>query len=137
LRRFNFDTAYRNDYQDKKIVDISLEEKRIILSRDRGLLMRKRVKWGYFIKHDKPLNQLEQLVKRYQLQKYYTGKNSRCSDCNSKLVDVDKSEIIDKLEPKTKKYFHNFKLCPNCGKIYWKGSHYQKTEALLDKLAEK
>lgn len=133
LRRFNFDTAYRNDYSDKEIVDIAEAEDRIILTRDLGVLMRKRVKWGTFIKDDDPKEQLKQVFLRYDLDSYYQGEGSRCVDCNTELVDVDKSEIIERLEPKTKKFYDKFKICPNCGKIYWKGSHYHEAEDLLKK----
>ncbi|TDO72687.1 hypothetical protein DFR79_1433 [Halanaerobium saccharolyticum] len=134
LRRFGFDTAYRNDYQDREIVDQAVSEKRIILSRDRGLLMRKRVKWAKFIWNDDPKKQLEEVFARFQLAQYYHGQESRCVDCNSKLVDIDKEEIIERLEPKTKKYFQDFKYCPSCDKIYWRGSHYEKTEKMLTEL---
>lgn len=132
LRRFGFDTAYRNDYGDKEIVDQAAEEKRIILSRDLGLLMRKKVKWAKFIWSDNPKKQLQEVVERFQLLNYYQGKESRCVNCNSKLVDIDKEEIIERLEPKTKKYFDDFKYCLQCDKIYWRGSHYKKTEKMLN-----
>lgn len=134
LRRFNFDTAYRNDYTDEEIVEIANKDKRIILSRDHGLLKRKEVKWAMFISYDSPRKQLKEVFDRYNLFAYYDGENTRCINCNHKLIKVEKSEIIDRLEPKTKKYFNDFKLCPNCNKIYWEGSHYKRTEKLIRKL---
>ena len=137
LRRFGFDTAYSNKYQDKEIVDQAVREKRIILSRDLGLLMRKRVKWAKFIWDDNPKKQLKEVYERFQLVQYYNGKESRCVKCNSSLVDIDKEKIIDRLEPKTKKYFDEFKYCPKCDKIYWRGSHFKKTEKMLAQLEKK
>jgi hypothetical protein len=134
LRRFGFDTAYRNDYQDRKIVDQAVSEKRIILSRDRGLLMRKRVKWAHFIWNDDPKKQLAEVFERFQLAQYYHGQESRCVNCNSKLIDIDKEEIKERLEPKTKKYFQDFKYCQKCDKIYWRGSHYKETEKMVSRL---
>lgn len=136
LRRFGFDTAYRNDYQDREIVDQAVREKRIILSRDRGLLMRKRVKWAKFIWNDDPKRQLAEVFERFQLAQYYQGEESRCVNCNSKLVEIAKEEIIERLEPKTKKYFEDFKYCQQCDKIYWRGSHFEKTEKMLNELEE-
>ncbi|MFN2340779.1 MAG: Mut7-C RNAse domain-containing protein [Halanaerobium sp.] len=133
LRRFGFDTAYRNDYQDREIVDQAVAEKRIILSRDLGLLRRKRVKWAKFIWNDDPKKQLQEVFERYQLAESYEGE-SRCVNCNSELEKIAKEEIIERLEPKTKKYFDDFRYCSSCDKIYWRGSHYQRTEKLLDKL---
>ncbi|MFW6096098.1 MAG: Mut7-C RNAse domain-containing protein, partial [Bacteroidota bacterium] len=51
LRRFNFDTSYSNNYSDREIVETAEKENRIILTRDLGILMRKKVKWGCFIKY--------------------------------------------------------------------------------------
>lgn len=135
LRRFNFDAAYSNDYSDQDIVDKSRQEKRIILSRDLGLLMRKRVKWAKFIKNDVPKKQFEELVKRYDLAVYYNGEKSRCPDCNEELNKIAKSKIIDRLEPKTKKYYEDFKICPECSKLYWQGSHFNNTEDLFKKFS--
>ena len=98
LRRFSFDTAYRNDYDDEEIVEIANKEKRIILSRDHGLLKRKEVKWAMFINYDSPREQLKEVFSRYNLFKYYDGENTRCVNCNHELVKVEKSEIIDRLE---------------------------------------
>jgi hypothetical protein len=134
LRRFGFDTAYRNDYLDRQIVEISIKEKRIILSRDLGLLMRKRVKWASFIRDDDPQKQLKEVFDRYSLSNYYQGE-SRCVNCNGELKKVDKKKIVERLEPKTKKYYNDFRYCSKCDKIYWRGSHYEKTEKLLEKIA--
>lgn len=131
LRRFGFDTAYSNSYQDQEIVELSLKEKRIILSRDLGLLMRKRVKWGKFIQADDPKKQLQETAARFKLKKFYQGQKSRCVDCNTKLIKVEKEKILSRLEPLTKKYYDEFRYCSSCEKIYWKGSHYQETEKLF------
>ena len=133
LRRFGFDTAYRNDYLDQEIADIAEKEERIILSRDLGLLMRKKVKWAHFIWNDDPKEQLKDVFKRYSLNQYYQGE-SRCVNCNSQLEKIDKAEIIERLEPKTKKYFDDFRYCRSCDKIYWRGSHFEETEKLLERL---
>lgn len=131
LRRFGFDTAYSNDYKDREIVDISLKENRIILSRDLGLLMRKRVKWAKFIRDDNPKKQLQEVARRFNLRDYYQGEESRCVNCNSRLISVKKEDIKERLEPLTKKYYDDFKYCKKCDKIYWKGSHFEKTEEWL------
>jgi len=134
LRRFNFDTIYRNDLKDEEIVETGVNQARIILTRDHGILMRKQVKYGQFIHNDDPRVQLYEVAERYNLVEYYEGNGSRCIDCNSELVEIDKEEIIERLEPKTKKYFEQFKICQECDKIYWEGSHYKRMEDLFDKI---
>ena len=51
------------------------------------------------------------------------------------VVAVDKSAILDQLEPKTLRYYDEFWQCDSCGQIYWEGSHYEKMKSLIDELA--
>lgn len=123
LRMLGFDTLYSNKYTDSRIAEISSAENRIVLTRDRGLLKRSIITRGYIVRSDSPNEQLNEILDRFDLKRR-TNKFSRCIDCNGILVKVDKKEIISKLKPKTIKYFDEFKCCYDCGKIYWKGSHY-------------
>ena len=133
LRMLGFDTFYRNDYSDPELAKISSEENRILLTRDHGLLKRKKVVYGFFIRDDDPREQLISVLKYYQLFDKINPMG-RCMECNSILKNVDKEKIIDKLEPKTKKYFNTFFICPDCNKIYWKGSHYKHMNQFIKKL---
>ncbi len=135
LRIMGFDTLYRNDFDDWELAQIQAEKKRILLSRDKGLLKRKKVKWGSLLYSDNPRVQLREVLSRYNL---YDKINEfgRCPECNRQLEVVDKSEIVDRLEPLTKKYFQFFKMCPGCEKIYWRGSHYQHIQGLISNIRE-
>ncbi len=133
LRILGFDTLYRNDYEDSELARISAEEERILLTRDHGVLKRKIVKYGYFIRYDHPRRQLKSVINRYGLDKY-DGTFGRCLECNTRLVPVEKEKIMDRLEPKTKKYFDEFYICPNCNKIYWQGSHYEDMKEFIDEI---
>lgn len=122
LRMGGFDTIYQNKIADEELIDIMLEENRTLLTRDRKLLMRNVVRSGYLPRSDQPAEQLEEVLKRFALfddVKPYT----RCINCNGILESVSKEKIIDQLQPLTKKYFNDFSQCPDCGQIYWKGSH--------------
>ena len=56
----------------------------------------------------------------------------RCLLCNHLLEAVDKGTILHRLELLTKQYFDKFHICPACGQIYWKGSHYEKMQKLIE-----
>jgi uncharacterized protein with PIN domain len=110
---------------------ISAEQGRILLTRDRGLLKRKMVTRGYCLRTKDSRQQLLDVVRRFDLNarlKPFT----RCIACNGVLEKVEKDEIIDQLEPGTRKYFDDFSRCKDCGKIYWKGSHHERMQVLLD-----
>ncbi len=130
LRLAGFDTLYRNDSVDDEIVDSSLREERTILTRDRGLLKRAIVTHGYLVRESDPRRQLEEVTRRFDLAGSMRP-FSRCSSCNGLVDPVDKSEIEGELPPHTALVHNEFCRCRGCGRIYWKGSHYQAIARLF------
>lgn len=130
LRMLGFDAEYRNDYHDVALADISASAERVLLTRDRGLLKRKIVVYGYCIRHAKPRTQLVSVVKRYGLTADARPWR-RCVRCNGLLQPVDKADILDRLEPKTRLYYDEFQHCISCGQIYWRGSHHERMRSFL------
>lgn len=135
LRMVGFDALYRNDYQDEELVDISVQDQRIVLTRDRGLLKRSRVTHAFLVKTRDPWQQLLSVVQRFDLTEKLNP-FSRCMACNGLLEAVEKREVAEILEPKTKKYFEEFGRCASCGKVYWAGSHHRKMTELIARLSE-
>lgn len=133
LRLLGLDCCYENNYQDATLAEISSSEQRILLTRDRGLLKRKIVDRGYLVRSDDPLEQAEEVVRRFDLADQVQP-FTRCSRCNGMLKSVSKQEIMDQLEPLTKKYYHDFSRCERCGQVYWKGSHFQKIDRMIQRL---
>lgn len=135
LRLCGFDTLYDKNYNDKEIIDISRSEKRIILTRDKGILKNKQVTHGYWIRSIRSDEQLPEVIRRFDL-KNALKPFTRCLECNIILEDVDKEMITDRLLPKTKKYYANFKNCPGCNRIYWEGSHFDKMKKITESILE-
>jgi hypothetical protein len=125
LRILGFDADYRNDFQDDELALVSSQEARILLTRDRGLLMRKIVMQGYCLRSLNPIQQLDEVVYRYHLAPIIHP-FQRCVHCNHQLQPVGKIEVLERLEPLTRKYFNEFHICQACNQIYWKGSHYER-----------
>ena len=131
LRLFGFDTLYRNDYDDQTLANISSQQGRILLTRDKGLLMRKCITHGYFPRAIHPQQQLVEVFERFDLrnsQRPFT----RCMHCNGDIRPVAKADIEAHLPPRTKDYYDAFWQCGQCRKIYWKGSHYRRMQQLVD-----
>jgi uncharacterized protein with PIN domain len=133
LRMAGFDTAYIQGLSDKEIITKTLEEKRALLSRDRKLLMHKVITYGYLPRSDDPAEQLMEVFQRFELFNNVRP-FSRCPHCNGTLHSVSKEKIIDRLEPLTKQHFDDFSQCPNCGKVYWAGSHRRRMDERVKKL---
>jgi len=89
LRLFGFDTLYQNDYEDAQLAQISRSEKRILLTRDMGLLKRNLVTHGYFLRETNPKFQLREIIRRFDLFRLITPFR-RCISCNGLVHLVDK-----------------------------------------------
>jgi uncharacterized protein with PIN domain len=133
LRMLGFDVLYRNDYHDQAIITISVNEKRIILTRDRQLLYPKIVTHGYWVRSQNPQEQVVEVLKRFDLLKQINP-FTRCLACNGHLHEVEKQDIVDRLEPLTIKYYNDFFQCDICKKVFWEGSHYVKLKNTLEKI---
>lgn len=136
LRILGFDTLYKNDFSDEEIINISNEQNRVVLTRDIGILKNGKVEKGYFVRNTKLSEQVEEVLARFDLFSLIKPFD-RCPLCNGKLSYVDKESILDRLPPKTRRAFSEFKMCENCGKIYWKGTHYKKIINFIEHLKAK
>ncbi|MBI3969581.1 MAG: Mut7-C ubiquitin/RNAse domain-containing protein [Chloroflexi bacterium] len=130
LRLLGFDTLYRNDYADETLARISSEEGRILLTRDRGLLKRSVVKYGYHVWETHPERQLVEVLRRFELSGA-AAPFHRCIECNGEIESVAKAEIADRLPPKTRQFYDEFRRCRSCDRVFWKGSHFERMERLV------
>ena len=125
LRMLGLDAEYSPKFSDKDILSLCKKEKRIVLSKDTGLLKCKQIIFGRHVRSIYPDDQLIEIIKFFGINGPFNF-FARCLRCNKKLVPISKKDILHRLEPKTKKYFNKFKICPQCRRIYWQGSHHEK-----------
>jgi uncharacterized protein with PIN domain len=125
LRMMGLDVCYKNDLDDDEIVDISRNEKRAILTKDRGILKRNEVTHGYWVRSTRVKEQLVEVLRRFDL-KNQIREFSRCIECNQILNPVSKDRIINELPAKVARLQNEFYLCPSCKGLFWKGTHYHK-----------
>jgi uncharacterized protein with PIN domain len=135
LRMFGFDAAYRTDYMDEELARISQDDRRILLTRDRGLLKRNAIIRGYFLRAMSPREQLIEVLRRFDL----FGSISpfeRCMQCNTRLSVVPKEAVANRLLPETRQHYEEFHICRSCERIYWKGSHYQRMQKFIEEILQ-
>ncbi len=133
LRMLGFDTSYRNDFADDELASISATQHRTLLSRDRGLLKRSVVTRGYMVRETQPSAQLIEIVERFDLCSRIAPFR-RCLHCNELLHFVEKERVNDRLLLGIRRRHNHFHLCPNCNRIYWTGSHYQRMIKLVERV---
>jgi uncharacterized protein len=134
LRLLGFDVGYPNDHlSDEQLAQLAHDQGRVMLTRDRGLLMRRLISHGYCLRSLDSQAQLHEVLHRFNLHELVQPW-SRCLRCNGRLHPVDKMAIIDQLQPKTKRYFDDFKRCADCQQIYWRGSHFAALAQIVEEV---
>lgn len=127
MRLLGFDSLYRNDYQDAEMVDIAVDQQRIVLTRDRRLLFYKNISHGYWVRAVAVEIQIIEVLRRFNLHDSIRPA-TRCPVCNGILDPVPKADIQHLLEPKTRLYYQVFHRCADCRQIYWNGSHMENMQ---------
>lgn len=133
LRMLGFDTLYRNDYEDAELAEISAAENRIVLTRDKGVLMRSLVTYGYYVRKTNPEQQVLEVLQHFDLLNSVKP-FERCMRCNGKIKFIDKVAIADRIPARIRQEIDDFHCCTNCQQIYWRGSHFQRMERAIAKL---
>lgn len=131
LRMLGFDTLYHNDSCDEDLAQTSSREDRILLTRDRGLLKRSVITHGYYVRETEPRRQLAEVVFRFQLAAA-SDPWRRCLRCNGLLQPAEKKSIHDRIPEKTRQHYEDFWTCPDCDRVYWKGSHYTRMRQIME-----
>lgn len=131
LRLLGFDCMHHGRLEDERIIEISLAEHRIILTRDVGLLKDGRVTHGAFVHATQPLEQLAEVVERFQLEHLFEPW-TRCMVCNDSLETVTVSELPgDTVPDDVRARFDRLRRCSGCERVYWPGSHTERVRRRL------
>jgi hypothetical protein len=131
LRMLGFDTLWFNDIGDAALARLAAEQHRILLSRDRQLLMRQAVTHGCFVRAVPTWRQLATLVERLQLCAEIAP-FTRCTACNGVVEPVAAAAVHDRVPPGVRARERAFWRCTGCGRVYWKGSHWRAMQRRIE-----
>lgn len=134
LRMLGYDIKYADDLDDKEILRIAAEEKRIILTRDYQLFRKANASGvrAVFVNGRTHTEKLADLSRQLNIRLEIDIERSRCPKCNSAIKSVSKESVKDRVPPSTYKMHDEFWMCTGCGQVYWKGSHWKKINSSLD-----
>ncbi|HET7090787.1 MAG TPA: Mut7-C RNAse domain-containing protein [Anaerolineae bacterium] len=133
LRMLGFDTLWSNDADDERLAHISQQQTRTLLTRDQGLLKRRDVTRGYWVRSTAPREQLREVLERFDLYRAATP-FTRCMACNGLLRSVTLEEVKERLPSRTAQHYREFRQCEQCAKVYWEGPHVRRMEKLLQEV---
>ncbi|SDK39825.1 Mut7-C RNAse domain-containing protein [Streptomyces indicus] len=129
LRLLGVDAAYEStDIGDPALAAQSAREQRVLLSRDRGLLRRRELWAGAYMYSDRPDDQLRDVLDRFEPE---LAPWTRCTACNGRLTPATKAEVAHLIEAGTRRTHDVFAQCGACGRVYWRGAHHDKLEAIV------
>ncbi|WP_343244463.1 Mut7-C RNAse domain-containing protein [Streptomyces sp. SID11385] len=134
LRLLGVDTAYQQeDPGDAALATRSAAERRVLLSRDRGLLRRRELWAGAYVYSHRPEEQLPDVLDRFRprLRPW-----TRCTACNAPLRPATLAEVADRIDAGTRTTYDVYAECPDCGRVYWRGAHHDRlARVVADALA--
>lgn len=144
LRIFGYDTKSTLDLapspqEDTSLIEISKNEHRILLSRDRALVERAK-KAGVdavLLGSDDVRMQLDELMRCYYIDA--DPVMTRCTACNYTLRkamenDLDYIKNSPVVPEGLAKDSSAFWICDRCGRVYWQGSHWRNILKTADEV---
>ncbi|KUJ64144.1 hypothetical protein ACZ90_61170 [Streptomyces albus subsp. albus] len=131
LRLLGVDAAYESeDIGDPALATQSAAQRRVLLSRDRGLLRRREIWAGAFVYSDRPDEQLRDVLGRFAPP---LAPWTRCTACNGLLTETDKEAVRERLEHGTQRTYDVFAQCTACDRVYWRGAHHAQLQAIVER----
>jgi len=129
LRMMGYDAVFINGLDDDELIRIALRESRILLTKDHGIMRRRIVSSGkvkaLLIPEGDIRKQLRQVIKAFNLESQ-SRPFSRCLECNEPLHMRAKENIRDLVPPYVFSTQDSYKQCPKCGRVYWRGTHWER-----------
>lgn len=126
LRVMGYDTVFRDPVEDNELVRIALRGGRVIVTRDGGLAKRRLATTGrirvVLVWDDDLRSQLVQVRRELNLDE--RSGFSRCVRCNEPLSQRSRESVEGLVPPYVYRTQDSFMGCPLCGRVYWRGTHW-------------
>jgi uncharacterized protein with PIN domain len=128
MRMMGYDAILFNELDDGLMVKKAIAQGRIIITKDSEFMKRRAVSGGrvkvVLVSGDDPEQQMKTVIRVLDLDKSLHP-FTRCIECNSILINREKEQIKDEVPPRVLEKQDQYMECPNCHRIYWRGTHWQ------------
>ncbi len=136
LKILGFDTLFFSKIEDEELLSIARKDGRILLTKDTGLIQKAKDTETLFLKSEEWPEQVQQVLQRFDLWKK-VHPHTRCIDCNVALKDLSKRDAKNLVSSFVFEHADSFALCPGCGKVFWRGSHFKDMEVQIEQILNK
>ncbi len=133
LRLLGFDTLYYNDFNALGLIEVSVRQARVLLTRSRRLLTNKVITRGIWVRDVDPRMQLKWIFQRLDLYAE-ASPFSRCLCCNGLVRPISKQEVAHRLPSRIRAGHQSFSLCSSCNRVYWKGTHFKRMSRFVQEM---
>lgn len=135
LRMLGCEVKYSNEASDDRLLELAETEGRVLLTRDLELFRRAKTRGldAYYIEGTTTPETIAEVANRYKIRLEVDTSISRCPTCGSPIRQVEKAEVQDRVPKGTFKQYSEFWICTSCGKVYWRGSHWNRINETLER----
>ncbi len=130
LRLLGYDTLYDAKADDKELLKTSKMEGRWLVTRDTQIAKIHGAK-VLLIKSTDIQEQLKEISKLTGIKLNEKTAFSRCSECNTPIEGIAKEKVKSRVPKLVYETMDEFSHCPKCGKVYWKGTHFDRLREQL------
>jgi uncharacterized protein len=134
LRMLGFDTLYHTGHDASALVERAAKEKRMILTRDTAFRKTEPPALFLFLADNLPFGQLQEVIKACGITAGELRPFSRCLRCNQCLIIKNREDVGSSVPQYVLELHQKFSFCPQCGRVYWEGSHKNKMRQMVDRL---
>jgi uncharacterized protein with PIN domain len=125
---------YDPSLDDPELVERAVAEGRTILTRDRRLTERRLARNHLLIRSDDVAEQLRQVLAELGLRPDPDRLLGRCLRCNAPLAPLDAEAARARVPPWVARSYTEFRACPACDRVYWRGSHVERMAKRMEKM---
>jgi uncharacterized protein with PIN domain len=136
LKILGFDALFFSRIEDDELLAIAGREGRILLTKDTGLIQKAKHAETLFLESEEWQEQVPQVLEHFELWEK-VNPHTRCIDCNMKLKNLPKKNAKNLVSSFVFEHADAFALCPNCGRVFWRGTHFKDMEAQIEEILNK
>jgi len=130
LKIIGFDVLFFPRAEDDELLAVASREMRTLLTRDHGLVARAKAAGVTCLLPESEIweEQVRQVIRAFELVAA-ARPYSRCVDCNAAVKPLSRENAANLVAPFVLEQGRDFALCPACGRVFWRGTHYEDMES--------